>query len=443
MKYSDFTIRARDWQEGAFKVEVPEQMREAETVNYDEAKLRRPLRNLERKQMNLSDLIALGEALAQLLLTSQVRQLLLMSLARLSTEESLRVRLVLNDPRIAELPWEYLYLSLAGGEKGLDGFLALNPQTSLVRYEALPNSATQITAQAPLRVLAGFAAPHELEELELETEREAIEQALQATPGVQLDFIEHLTRPQLEAKLPGAHLFHFAGHGLFAASETEVAGTRNLTTGKSADETTLAPAAAGLGVLALEDEQGGIERFAADRLDLLLRGANTRVAVLGACETGRRDGLNVWSGIAPALMRAGLAGVVGMQYKVYNKAALHFARRFYQTLAAGLSLDEAVLQGRLAVINLGSPFEVDFGVPVLYLRAADSVVFPELGHDAAMNTTRAELNLVIEQRVEKLRGSKLIGLDVEVMESGNANVNQVADEVTDSEMIGGKFGRVG
>ena len=69
--------------------------------------------------------------------------------------------------------------------------------------------------------------------------------------------------------------------------------------------------------------------------------------------------MNVWSGVAPALMRAGIPGAVAMQYEVYDDSATAFARRFYQSLAAGLSLDEAVAAGRLAILNAGGPDDVD------------------------------------------------------------------------------------
>lgn len=395
MRYADFTIRARDWQAGDFQVEVLDspqgEMRAPATVRYDEADWREPLDKLKRKQLRLPELIALGKALASLLLPEPVRQMLRGSLAVLGERQGLRLRLALNDPRIAALPWEYLYLASADGEQDWHGFLALNPQTAIVRYEALPQAPRELTARLPLRVLVGFAAPRELQPLDWATERAAIENALGGLPGLQVDFIENLTRPQFEGALTNTHLFHFAGHGSFAASEAktvatpETVDTRHLTAANPTNPTNAAALnPAGTGVLAFEDEQGEAAPFDADKLSLQLRAAGVRVAVLGACETGRRDDVNVWSGIAPALMRAGLAGVVAMQARVYDQAAVHFARRFYQTLAEGLSLEEAVLQGRLAIFDLGEPWALDFGVPVLYARADDSVVFPEFAAETAL-----------------------------------------------------------
>jgi hypothetical protein len=101
-----------------------------------------------------------------------------------------------------------------------------------------------------------------------------------------------------------------------------------------------------------------------------------RLAVLGACEGGRRDQVNAWTGVVPALTRAGIPAVVGMQYKIRDKNAIVFSRRFYRALAAGQPIDAAVTDGRLAILNRSGDDERDWGVPVLYLRTGEGVLFP-------------------------------------------------------------------
>jgi len=123
----------------------------------------------------------------------------------------------------------------------------------------------------------------------------------------------------------------------------------------------------------------------ADQLAVNLQSRGVRLAVLGACETGRRGAAGGWGGVADTLLRAGIPAVVAMQYAVWDEAALAFSRMLYQSLAAGLSLDQAVSAGRLAAYNLveaerGDPVGVkfwrDWGVIVLYLRADQDFVLP-------------------------------------------------------------------
>ena len=82
--------------------------------------------------------------------------------------------------------------------------------------------------------------------------------------------------------------------------------------------------------------------------------------------------------MVPALTRAGIPAVIGMQYKIADTSAIAFSRNFYRTLAAHQSIDEAVTAGRLAVLTRSSEDEFDWAVPVLYLRADEEqgILFP-------------------------------------------------------------------
>jgi hypothetical protein len=442
MNYIDFTIRARDWQDRQFKVEVTsspvDRMREPAVSTYDEAALARPLYNLERKRIHLKDLIALGEALADMLLPPAVRQMLLRSLSAVGPEQGLRLRLVLDDPQAANLPWEYLHLYRTGGDPpapvgaapwpawrsqdgqvqaGRDGFLVLDPRISLVRHEAIPMAPASVTATRPLKVVVGLAAPSDAPPLDLEAERDFIQAALKDVAGIDVNFVTKLTVEKLEAACQGAHLFHFAGHGHFGGEQ----------------------GAEREGAIVLEDTEGYSYPFPAENLALTLRGAGVRVVVLGACESGRRDGVNAWSGVAPALMRTGIPGAVAMQYETYDDSAAAFARRFYQSLAAGLSLDEAVGAGRLAVLNLGGRDDVDWGVPMLYMRSPDGVIFPEVTADAALDQIRVE----VRQQVKELYG-KLLGAEVGKMTNGAFEVAQEINTVAEGgEAVGFKADELG
>jgi CHAT domain-containing protein len=76
-----------------------------------------------------------------------------------------------------------------------------------------------------------------------------------------------------------------------------------------------------------------------------------RLAVMGACEGGRRDQVSPWSGIASALTTVGVPAVLGMQYAIVDANAGAFTRRFYRALTLGQPVDAAVTDGRLAIRN--------------------------------------------------------------------------------------------
>jgi CHAT domain-containing protein len=151
----------------------------------------------------------------------------------------------------------------------------------------------------------------------------------------------------LQPMLPGTGVFHFAGHGDFTRQMGANSGTYT-----------------GVGSLAFEN--GLVD---AKQMGISLRGQGVRLAVLAGCNTGRRDGISVWSGIAPALVKAELPAVVANQYTILDKCAVAFSHQFYQALAGGLPIERAVSAGRIAAYNADKAGR-DWGVPVLYLRAA-------------------------------------------------------------------------
>ena len=254
------------------------------------------------------------------------------------------------------------------GQQGPDGFLVLDHQISLVRYEAMdkePGTLQPIGA-GPLRVVSILASPPGLPKLKLDVEQTNIQTALTDLPDVKIDFHTDATMEILQDALAnGAHVFHFAGHGQFDGPLTGVIA-----------------GAEGKGQLFMLEIKKGRRRkrlVSADTLALNLNGRGIRLAVLGACNSGRRDAINAWTGVVPALTKkAAIPAVIGMQYAIQDPNIIAFNRQFYRSLAAGQTIDEAVSDGRLAVFNRGDDKERDWGVPVLYLRADDGVLFPKL-----------------------------------------------------------------
>jgi len=405
--------------------------------------LRRYLGHLERRKLDVDGVIGIGEALADLLLPDQVRQLFIRSLDRLEPDQGLRLRLRLP-PALASIPWEYAYVQRGDGEKDATGFLALDPRVSIVRHESLPVSGDAAslpfisegfdTAPKTRRLLVALANPEGdgYQPLNLAQEQANVEQALQGVPGIKLDFVEPATVQRVaDALLAGADVFHFAGHGVFQP------------TGLG----TSFRSAVGEGSLVLVDDSGAPALVPADQLAVNLRGHGVQLVVLGACQTGRRDEENVWSGVVVALMEAEIPAAVAMQYKIWDDAAVAFSRSFYQALAAGLPLDQAVSAGRLAVFNVchelrddpqQGRFWRDWGVPVLYLRSGQDFVMPAITDPDQRESVAQGVRVTLRHRFGEIgpRG-RYVGIEAGVIERGeiesHLQVGRMRGKVTQVE----------
>jgi hypothetical protein len=397
-RYIDLTLELRDLDPATERYTVSltgspvgEPIPEPASMNH--AELEAGLAELEDGGIEEEeDLVAFGRALADRLLPAGVVRTKVTELLRnLGPDDGVRLRLLIWEPRLAQLPWEYTYLSVLGRDSPMD-FLALHPKVSMVRHEPLPYSHPSVTPRDPnrLRLIAGTANAPGYRELRLDKERRVVQQALKDLPddGASIDYEPFLENPSVDALrraiLTKADLFHFAGHGGFQP---------------------------GRGFIVLPSPDGTTaDHLPADTLGKLLSGAGVRLAVLGACETGRRDGSSPWAGVAPALVSENVPAVVAMQYKILNQPAVKFAREFYRGLVVGLSVDEAVYWGRLAVHDPDDP-SASWGIPVLYHRSADGVVFPHF-HQRPSATADA-LRVRVRQVVDTIgKGGKVVGVKV-------------------------------
>lgn len=243
---------------------------------------------------------------------------------------------------VASLPWELIY-----DEESRD-FLGRGRLTPVVRCLDVPGAHRQPAAEPPVGVLVAMAAPAGSQPLDFDRARRRIADSWGGHPALRVDFLPHATLEAVRDKLLEGrfHVLHFAGHGRF-------------------DEIT------GEGRLLFEDDAGSPHPVAGRVLADTLRDAPPlHLVVLNACATGRfprRRGLDPYTGVATALVAAGLPAVVAMQFPVTNFAAREFGRRFYHALAAGDPLEAAVAEGRHAVYR-ARPESYEWATPVLFLR---------------------------------------------------------------------------
>jgi hypothetical protein len=383
-KYHNLDLEAFGYQKAAdgterFHVRVEDAPRGVGGQKRDEAKkvtvppdLRKRARQLERRLLKKSDMIDLGEKLANLLFpTEEARRLLTRSWERIPEDEGLRVRLKLETYALADLPWEYTYLSFPP-----KGFVAHNRRISLVRYEVMEQPRQcklDPVTPGPVRVVILSANPvgPGYRALDLTGEVQRIADAMKEEVGIDVVHYPDATLEELEEALKhAAHVFHFAGHGRFEGDLGMAFGSQE-----------------GKVFIVLLGENRQEHLFPANTLKVKLADRGVRLVVLNACESGRRgqrDQLNEWTGITPALIEAGIPAVLGMQYSIKDHLAKEFSKEFYSALAAGYSIDAAVAEGRQAIFvrtREEEPDWRDWGVPVLYLHlsAGEGVLFPQVG----------------------------------------------------------------
>jgi hypothetical protein len=128
------------------------------------------------------------------------------------------------------------------------------------------------------------------------------------------------------------------------------------------------------GILVLENANGDSHEVTGEELGSLLQDERSmRLVVLNACEGARGSHVDPFCGVASSLVECGISAVVGMQFEVTDEAAITFGGRLYSALAQGFPIDAALAQSRKAIFAAGH--DIEFGTPVLFLRAADARLF--------------------------------------------------------------------
>jgi hypothetical protein len=270
----------------------------------------------------------------------------------------------------------------------------------------------------------------------LPSEQKQIREALDKVEGITVTYEPEYKGDEADL-IPGARLqdvvealtertdiFHFGGHGEFVKGPGP--GGERLV---------------GEGSIILASDENRAVPIPADYLLEILRSKGIRLAVLGACETGQRDSFQVWSSVAASLLKGGIPAVVAMQFSIRDDLAAAFMGAFYQVLAAGRTIDEAVARGRAAIRMkaLGDNGNVrDWGVPVLYLRAAGGRIFNPLSEKGVRDAVEEKLTRLVEQHITGgvAPSGVVVGEVTKDVEAGEATVIQQIDKGLDGLAIG-------
>ncbi|MBP7962596.1 MAG: CHAT domain-containing protein [Caldilineaceae bacterium] len=314
----------------------------------DPDNLQDALLSLAERETDRDFLAELGDFLFDALFTGEVLELYRSSLSMVRDRgHNLRVRLRLDAPELAALPWEVLH------DAADDAFLATQAETALVRYVPLRIPARPTEVVLPLRLLVIISNPTDVAALDVAQEQAIIGDALTEAAGQGHMELEILTLATVEGISQALrrfqpHIVHFIGHGIFDQGQASLV---------LVDEVNRA---------VLVDERQVRELFTGQK--------ETRLVVLNACQTATLSATQPLAGMAPRLLQRQLSGVVAMQYPLTDKAALIFSREFYRSLALGYPVDAAISEARkgLWLADAGSS---DWNAPVLHLRAKDGVLF--------------------------------------------------------------------
>ena len=365
MQYEDFDISIEAAGGRTYQVVVLHspagEAREMVDFPFDDLKLKLQLSQLENALLKSSGrsrrepskteqpVLAFGQALFEFLMHGEVGRRYAVSYDRCQQAgKGLRLKLRIQDPLLAALPWEFLY------DQRFDHYLVLSQRTPLLRYLDLPRPLRPLHVTPPLRMLGMVASPNNLPRLDVAVEKARVEEALRdlrAGGLVELTWLEGQGWRDLQRAMRRGpwHLFHFIGHGGFDKGQQE-------------------------GYLVFADRQGEAARMSATNLARLLGDHNPlRVVLLNSCEGGQSSG-DVFSSTASTLVRSGIPCVVAMQYEITDAAAVEFARTFYESLADGLPTETAVSDARKS-IAFSRQNSLEWGTPVIFTHAPDGVLF--------------------------------------------------------------------
>lgn len=292
-----------------------------------------------------------GELLFETLMKPEIRSCYRSSLNKArETNKGLRIRLRIEAPELATIPWEYLY------DKREGDFLCLSVETPLIRYMELERPVQTLRIKPPIHILGMIASPKELPKLDIEYEQKLMANAIEHLVDagtVTLTWLEGQTWRDLQMAMRKGewHVFHYIGHGGYDEENKE-------------------------GYLGLADEEGHLHKLSGKNLGRLLKGHNPlRLAVLNACEGGRASEDDLFSSTGTMLIRSGVPSVISMQYPITDKAALEFSRTFYDFLAMNSPIETSVAEARKAIDMAARQGTLEWGTPVLHLRAPDGQLF--------------------------------------------------------------------
>ncbi len=272
------------------------------------------------------------------------------------------------DRNLSPLPWELALVRDLGIPN--DGYIALASRVSLTRDVGNAPKANLGPRDQP-RVLVAWANPGSSTYPLLhfaEKEASSVVRALRSAEcsSVQVDELPFATVSSLLKSVADRkpNVIHFIGHGDLTPSG---------------------------GVIVLEGGMpGAAQVLYVDQLAKVLVDAEVSLVVLSGCLTAGSP-----EAIGSQLALAGIPAVIAMSMPIQDAAAHQFARALYSSLAEGTQLEEALLEGRLAIRGMGC----DWAAPQLMLSGSEAIVLSRPDDSSPQwQTPTRKTNLTIDDR---------------------------------------------
>ncbi|MGZ4250162.1 MAG: CHAT domain-containing protein [Solirubrobacteraceae bacterium] len=349
-------------------------------------------KTLDKKGENLYSnlLLVVGHELFGLLFIGKLRDYVFRALRELRDGELNRLRIVLSftgnsEDWLASLPWEYTRTTpgdTAFNPKGV--FLSERAELVLSRRLNMDSFRPLGGDQWPVRVLLVCSSPPRsadegLEPVEAYGVRDKLEALAQRGVVLLETLIEPpppthpgptdeavVTREAFQGKVSEFHpvVVHFIGHGRCSN---------------------------GTGELAFANPDGTVNwvddvRFERD----LSKSQSLRLVFLQACKSALPDPYVSFSGVARTVAASGVPAVVGMQYRITQKAANTFAEAFYEGIVDEDPVSYAVQAARNTTAEMPDDDHLAFGLPVLYLSEDNVLAHAPAEVPASMRATRLD-----------------------------------------------------
>src|SRR2546423_382720 len=291
----------------------------------------------------------------------------------------------------ARYPWELLH----NGEH----FLLASGVFSLTRALLRPGEplGCDLPAQPPMRMLYNSATPRNCTPLETERSYEAMRRAL-AGPiekgQLWLDRLDQVTFDDLvtylsshggagllddnETVLP-CYAIHFDGHGAFGrlCPDEDCQKLNDAEESKCVDCQTPLSRVRPQTYLSFCNEEGGNSYIDTQSLRELFISSDVRLVVLSACETAAMPGessrhqhrsVSFDATLATSLVMAQVPAVVAMPFSIQDDLSPTFMYHFYDAIAHGRTLEEALARARQALLPIK---QHSWFVPVLYRHVVE------------------------------------------------------------------------
>lgn len=319
-----------------------------------------------------------------------------------SGKQGIRIRLQIEPPKMAALPWEFLYY------RREDCFLSASIATPIVRYIELLQVIRELEVQLPLHMLiaapqgSGLNAPAEIQNL------------FQAIKGMEGQVTTQLldkdvTRTAISDALRKEEfdLFHFIGHGEFQND---------------------------FPFLLLDDGRGGNEPASHESFGGLFTNHPTmKLVLLNSCKGAEVSSTEPLVGMASQLVKSGVPAVIAMQYEIGDDQAILFSKDFYGALFQGWDRGRVEMAVSLARNSLLQAFPGDrvVGTPVLFSRALEGVLFELRTGDGLRDIPRTPAQFDTAEAVLRTReqNQKVLESDPEKTEALEAALRRETDEL--------------